>query len=178
MQELGGDDALERLIHCLISPKFLPHVSWTGRGKGKERKFALGTCDQLINFIVVMMNKIDSSYNRKETISEITYVILKRAPSKFGKTKASNQNDSPGSVLDERDEATINTTGPNSTGSTASQSFPPHTHPSPSVPSQTSSSIDSTSMLTNGTANHMNEDFQKFTQQPYWNYYSPYYYHQ
>lgn len=82
----SGSDVLERLTQYLISPKYLPHVSWTGRGKEKERKFALSACDQLINFLVVTVNKIDRSYNNKKVVSELIYGILKRAPTKYGKT--------------------------------------------------------------------------------------------
>lgn len=102
--ETSGNDVLQRLMHYLISPKYLPQVSWTGRGKGKERKFALSACVQLVNFIVLTMNKIDSSYTHKKVVSEITYGILKRAPSKFGKSKASNQKDGPASISSERQE--------------------------------------------------------------------------
>lgn len=104
--ESFGNDVLQRLIHYLISPKYLSKVSWTGRGKGKEKKFALSACVQLINFIVATVNKIDSNYTYKKVVSEITYRILKRAPSKFGRPKASNQKDSPASISNERHEAT------------------------------------------------------------------------
>lgn len=96
--ESSGDVLLERLIHYLICPSFLPQISWTGRGKGKERKFAMSACVQLINFIVITMNKIDKSYNNKKVVGEITYGILKRAPSKFGKSKSSNADERPASA--------------------------------------------------------------------------------
>lgn len=97
----SGDVVLERLTQYIISPKYLPHVSWTGRGKEKERKFALSACNQVVNFIVIIVNKADSNYNHKKVVSELIYNILKRAPSKFGKPKASNQKDSPASSSEE-----------------------------------------------------------------------------
>lgn len=122
------------------------------------------------------MKKIDSSYSRESILSDIKYDILKRAPSKFGMSKASNKKGSP-APLEEHDQATINTTGANSTSSTASQSVPSHSTPSQSEPPHLPSS---SSMLTNGLANYTDEVSQKFTQPPmhYWDYYSPYYYHQ
>lgn len=96
-----GYEVLKRLTQYLISPKYQPYVSWTGRGKGKERKFALSKCDHLVNFIIVTVNKIDSKFNRKKIEHELTYDILKRAPSKFGKPKASEQNKSPSSSSEE-----------------------------------------------------------------------------
>lgn len=99
----SGDEILERMTHYLICPSFLPHVSWTGRGKGKERKFALSSCVRLVNFIVITINKIDSSYNHKKVVSDMTYGILKRAPLKFGKIKACNQKDCPVPISKELD---------------------------------------------------------------------------
>lgn len=93
--ESSSVDILERLMLFLISPSFLPHVSWTGRGKGKKRKFALNACIHLINFIVLTMNKIDKRYNNKKIEKDITYVILKRAPFKYGKSKKSDPKVNP-----------------------------------------------------------------------------------
>lgn len=101
----SGNDMLERLTQYLISPKYLPQVSWTGRGKDKERKFALSACDQLINFMVITVNKTDRRYNHEKVVNVLIYGILKRAPSKFGKTKASNRKDSPASSSNESSAA-------------------------------------------------------------------------
>lgn len=100
-----GNAILERLTQYLISPKYLPHVSWTGRGKEKERKFALSACDQLVNFIVVTVNKFDKNFNRDKVLHEMKYGILKRAPSKFGKAKGSKQNASSTSSSEESSSA-------------------------------------------------------------------------
>ena len=88
---ISGDQALERLTHFLISPSFLPQISWTGRGKGKERKMSLSACDHIINYLVITVNKIDSKFNRKRIVKLLTYDILKRVPTKYGKPKTSDQ---------------------------------------------------------------------------------------
>lgn len=86
----GSEDGcrvLEKLVHSLIDPLFLPNVSWTGRGKGKERKVSLCGYSHLINFIVVTVNKADTNFTEDKVNQKLKYTILKHAPSKFGKFK-------------------------------------------------------------------------------------------
>lgn len=75
----SGLEILQKLTHYLICPSFQSQISWTGRGKGKERKFALNSCTHLVNFLVVTVNKIHSKYTYKKVVNELTYNILKRA---------------------------------------------------------------------------------------------------
>lgn len=80
---LTGSRATERLVYHLIDPSFLPKISWTGRGKGTEKKIALCRFTYIVNFItnnILKSNKI----TEKEFDREFKNV-LKRAPSKFGK---------------------------------------------------------------------------------------------
>lgn len=127
--ESTGDDVLERLTHFLINPSFLPSVSWTGRGKGKERKVSLSAHNQLMNFIVLTVNKIDKKYNYKKIKNEMTYSILKRAPMKFSKVNSNTQGVSHESVTKENNEAAefpvIESVQTISAPSTSSASFTP-----------------------------------------------------
>lgn len=107
MDKLDGGEAvdkvLERMTHYLIKPSFLPQISWTGRGRGKEKKIALSAFVQIVNFIAISMNKIDKNYKYKNVVSDLTYGILKRAPSKFGKPKESDQiSSSPSNTVDQQ----------------------------------------------------------------------------
>lgn len=110
--ETCANQALERLMCYLISPSYLPRVSWTGRGKGKERKVSLSACVQLVNFIVIVVNKIDGSFNHKKVVAELTYGLLKRAPTKFGKPKANNANDNSASIAEKCDEIVTKASNP------------------------------------------------------------------
>lgn len=136
--ESSGDVLLEKLTNYLINPKLLPQISWTGRGKGKERKFALGACIQLINFLVVTVNKIDRRYNQKKVVSELIYGILKRAPTKYGSSKTSNEENVLEAVPKENVETASNVDNP------AIESSPPNSI-KPSSPTPSTSSTISTS---------------------------------
>lgn len=107
--DADGEIVLERIVHCLISPTFLPQISWTGKGKQKEKKVALCRLTHLIDLIKVTTVKSDRSFTDAQFKDKLIYGILKRAPSKYGitgknddKTKASTSqpekpvlNDSP-----------------------------------------------------------------------------------
>lgn len=87
--ESGSSDGLkvlEKIVHSLISPHYLPSVSWTGRGKGNEKKVALSKFINVLYLITQSVNKADSSYNYDKSIQKLKYTILKHAPAKFGKT--------------------------------------------------------------------------------------------
>lgn len=90
--ETGGFQVLEILMQTLISPSYLPSISWTGRGKGKERKTALNSFTQTVNIITVTVMKADSSYSSKKVQEAITYEILKRAPNKYGQDRSTTIN--------------------------------------------------------------------------------------
>lgn len=107
MCNIGGDkgsangfSVLEKLMHSLISSNYLQSISWTGRGKGKERKVALSTFEHVINFITVMVKKADANYSSDKVQHDITYEILKRAPSK-SKNKTMKRNIRVSSVSSE-----------------------------------------------------------------------------
>lgn len=157
----SGDEILERMTHYLICPSFLPHVSWTGRGKGKERKFALSSCVRLVNFIVITINKIDSSYNHKKVVSDMTYGILKRAPLKFGKIKACNQKDCPVPISKELDseKKKADSADANQLACVSTKTV--------SLPSQSPSSSSCSSEYKSETSNqnYMSEHFQRFMPQ-------------
>lgn len=82
-----GSLVLDSLMRSLISPEFLPKLSWTGRGKGKARKIPLNGYTNVINFITVIVMKADRKYSSPQVQADITYEVLKRAPAKFGKSK-------------------------------------------------------------------------------------------
>lgn len=83
----SGSAMLERVVHAMIEVSFLPSMSWTGKGKVKDEKIALGTFIHVINFIKVAVRRTDSSFSDEMFDGQIKYVILKRAPSKYGKTE-------------------------------------------------------------------------------------------
>lgn len=108
---VSGSQVLERLMCYLISPSYLPQVSWTGRGKGKERKFSLSACSQLINFIVIVVKNVDERFNYRKVVAELTYGLLKRALSKFGK-KASDAKKNSAPIAEEHVENTVTVSNP------------------------------------------------------------------
>lgn len=73
-------------MQALINTSYLPEISWTGRGKKKERKVAFSRFTHLIDFIKVMTLKADNEYSDDQVDYRLTYHIFKRAPSKFGAT--------------------------------------------------------------------------------------------
>lgn len=100
---IGGDDGnaegeivLERIVCSLISPTFLPVISWTGKGKQKERKVALCRFTHLIDFIKVMTFKADNSFTEAQFRDKLIYGILKRAPSKYGASSKNDDNENVG----------------------------------------------------------------------------------
>lgn len=93
IERIGGDNGdadgevvLEKIVHCLISPTFLPQISWTGRGKQKEKKVAFCRLTHLIDLIKVTTMKSDGSFTDAQFKDKLIYGILKRAPSKYGIT--------------------------------------------------------------------------------------------
>lgn len=99
-----NENPVEKVVHHLICPEYLPSMSWTGRGKGKEKKVALSSFIHIVNFICVTVNKIDKKLTDEKVKYILKYKILKHAPTKFGrKTNDDNpsrlsSNDNPSRV--------------------------------------------------------------------------------
>lgn len=101
LQSIGGVNGkadglqvLHKLMHFLISPKYIHSISWTGRGKGTEKKVAFSGFIHLINLITITVNKADNSYSSKDVDQKLKYTIFKHAPTKFKKSqKDANSND-------------------------------------------------------------------------------------
>lgn len=107
VEKVGGDKGtadgfkvLDNIMRAIINPSFLPSMSWTGRGKGKEQKIAFNGYPNLFNMITVAVMKADSQYDSTKVQEAITYEVLKRAPSKFGR-KAKSRNVRTSSVSSE-----------------------------------------------------------------------------
>lgn len=81
-----GDLVLEKIVHSVISPPYLKDISWTGKGKQKERKIALCKFNYIIDFIKSITFKADKSFTEAKFKDKLIYGILKRAPSKYGAT--------------------------------------------------------------------------------------------
>lgn len=98
----NGIKVLGKVAHLLISPAFLPAISWTGRGKEKERKIALRKYDHLVEFIIQIVKKADSRLSSDEILEGIKYNILKRAPNQYRKRtdQEKNQHESPSTSTD------------------------------------------------------------------------------
>lgn len=75
---------MEPVVHALIAPDFLPSISWSGRGRGKEEKIALSKYTKLINLIVETVIRADATFDNLQTIKSLKYKILKYAPAKYG----------------------------------------------------------------------------------------------
>lgn len=75
---------LEKIVESLISTSYLPDISWTGKGKQKERKVALCRFNHLIDFVKATTFKADTHYTEAKFKDKLIYGILKRAPSKYG----------------------------------------------------------------------------------------------
>lgn len=93
LQKIGGVDGkgngvkmLEPLIHAIIEPKMLANISWTGRGKGNEKKIPMSAHVNIVRLITSLCEKADSSYLPKDCQRDIVYKILKHAVTKFGST--------------------------------------------------------------------------------------------
>lgn len=100
MTEIGGTHSnsdgskvLEPIVHALIAPEFLPSISWSGRGRGKEVKIALTKYIRITNLIAEVVNLADGNFGQLRTLKDLKYKILKYAPAKFGSKDKSNQND-------------------------------------------------------------------------------------
>lgn len=97
VERIGGDEGnangetvLEKITCSLINPPYLAEISWTGKGKQKERKIALCRFNHLIDFIKAMTFKADKSFTEAQFKDKLIYGILKRAPSKYGASNSKN----------------------------------------------------------------------------------------
>lgn len=90
MQAIGsdgnsdGDTVVEKVVHSIISPPYLKDISWTGKGKGKERKVALSRFNHVIDFIKSITLKAAKTFTEEDFKDRLIYGILKRAPAKYG----------------------------------------------------------------------------------------------
>lgn len=92
----GGMATLKSIISYVINPRFLKNISWTGRGKGDERKIPLQRYVHTVDFITVLGVKADHTLTRRQVQKAFTYTLCKhppRSPSKKKKNPASKEND-------------------------------------------------------------------------------------
>lgn len=82
---------IEKIVHSLISSRFLPDISYTGKGKQKERKVALCRYSHVLDFIKITTNKADEKFTDAQFKDKLIYGILKRAPSKYGGSSKNNE---------------------------------------------------------------------------------------
>lgn len=85
-----GELVLEKVVESVISPPFLRDISWTGKGKGKERKVSLSKFTHLIDFIKSITFKADKTFTNEQFEKKMIYGILKRAPSKYVASSSSS----------------------------------------------------------------------------------------
>lgn len=81
---------LEKFLHFLICPSYLPH-QLDGPRKRKRAEVRDKCMRSLNQFYCHHDNKIDKTYDSKKVVAEITYGILKRASSKYEKAKDCNR---------------------------------------------------------------------------------------
>lgn len=82
-------------MHTIITPAFLSSISWTGRGKGKEKKIPLNGYVNILNLITLTLNKADASYNQMKTEYDLKYKIIKYASAKYGDSNRTVGDQSP-----------------------------------------------------------------------------------
>lgn len=87
-----GSKVVKPVVHALIAPEFLPLISWTGRGNGKERKIALKKYTQIINLIVQVLKLADTNFDEAKTLQNLKYKIIKPAPANYGSKEKSSHN--------------------------------------------------------------------------------------
>lgn len=92
-QNSDGSKVLEPVVHALIAPDFLPSISWSGRGRGKESKIALSKYTRITNLIGEVVNLADGNFDQIKTLKDLKYKILKYAPAKYGCKEKGNSND-------------------------------------------------------------------------------------
>lgn len=109
ISRIGGEDGkadgeivLEKIVHALISPPYLKEISWTGKGRQKERKVALCRLPHLIDFVKAMTVKADSNFTDTQFKDKLIYGILKRAPSKYGGKNEDKENVEERSTLSKK----------------------------------------------------------------------------
>lgn len=78
-----------------MTPAFLSSISWTGRGKGKEKKIPLNGYVNILNLITLTLNKADASYNQLKTENDLKYKIIKYAAAKYGDSSSTADDQSP-----------------------------------------------------------------------------------
>lgn len=88
-----GTKVIEAVVHTLIDPAFLPAISWSGRGRAKEEKIALGKYSNLTKLIAEVMNKADRSFDQLKTLNSLKYKVIKYAPAKFASKQKGNPKD-------------------------------------------------------------------------------------
>lgn len=98
MKNIGGSSGkgngakiLQPIVHTIISPTFLCSISWTGRGKGKERKIPFSIYVNIVNMITKLVTAADKNYTQVKTIEDLKYKIIKHAPAKYGTQVESDQ---------------------------------------------------------------------------------------
>lgn len=82
--QADGDIVIEKIVHALINRRFLPEISYTGRGKENERKIAFNRYTFLEDLLKTTTLKADNSFDDAKYKKMFVYEILKRAPSKYG----------------------------------------------------------------------------------------------
>lgn len=117
MEKVGGTDGtsqgmstLKAITAYLINPGFWHLISWTGRGKGNERKIPLRRYVHLVNFISVLGMKSDATLTKEAVQGAFTYTLLKHAP----------KNDDDASKSSDTSSATSSATSPPSSSSPSS----------------------------------------------------------
>lgn len=90
-----GETVQEKVVHALISPPYLKDISWTGKGKPKEKKVPLSKFENLVSFMKSITLKADKHYTEADFNHKMIYGILKRAPTKYG-----GKNDDKENVLE------------------------------------------------------------------------------
>lgn len=140
-----GRRMVERLTYSLIHPKFLPEMSWTGRGKIGEKKIKFGKYIHIVSFLTDITLKSVRSWNYDLALHEVKYTVIKRGPSKFGddKKKSSSKRSSSSKEIDGMAEKSVS--------------------PTLSIDSNTSSSISSPSSSTIHTHDTLNSHEPTFS---------------
>lgn len=85
-----GKKVLKPVVHALISTVFLPYISWTGRGCGKEKKISLKNYVAIISLISEVLYLADRKFDESTTLKNLKYNIIKHAPANYGTKENDN----------------------------------------------------------------------------------------
>lgn len=85
------------MANFIINPILLADISWTGRGKGDEKKIPLKRYVHIVDLLNVLARKADGKMTRRKVQKQLTYTVLKRTPGIINKKSSPSASSSTSS---------------------------------------------------------------------------------